>query len=333
MQPSRAQFGRYAQCCRRFGEPESGEEQVCGQRGPETRSELTPGSAVLTDDVVADVPVSDDRARVNEDMSARPATAATPQPSLSLAKQSRRSKTPECLLAGRELGASKRGTRSRPLRRIASDATAHRPETAVNADSAWLLASRDLRRQQVGAGRTALGATRATQAGPTDDCWVAKPEAPCGAAGSDRDDRFVAQALASRRSPGGRNRSSGAALADVRLWAKAVVWRLAVFASCPRSEPVVSKRSGISPDLRQRLLERAVSANAKRCPLVPIRAGAAVSSARTRKLLRFHNSAQTRRRLLSLAPGNATVSRASNGSSQAAGSSPNATAGVVLSPR
>jgi hypothetical protein len=180
-------------------------------------------------------------------MSARPATAATPQPSLSLAKQSRRSKTPECLLAGRELGASKRGTRSRPLRRIASDATAHRPETAVNADSAWLLASRDLRRQQVGAGRTALGATRATQAGPTDDCWVAKPEAPCGAAGSDRDDRFVAQALASRRSPGGRNRSSGAALADARLWAKAVVWRLAVFASCPRSEPVVSKRSGSRP--------------------------------------------------------------------------------------
>jgi hypothetical protein len=55
--------------------------------------------------------------------------------------------------------------------------------------------SRDLKRQQVGAGRTALGATRATQAGPTDDCWVAKPEAPCGAAGSDRDDRFVANAI------------------------------------------------------------------------------------------------------------------------------------------
>jgi len=36
----------------------------------------------------------------------------------------------------------------------------------------------------------------------------------------------------------------------------------------------------------------------------------------------FHNSAQARRRL-PLAPGNATVSRASNGSSQAAGSSPN----------
>jgi hypothetical protein len=186
-----AQFGRYAQCCRRFGEPESGEEQVWGQRGPETRSELTPGPA---SQAMTLSPVSDDRAGVDEDMSARPATAATPQPSLSLAK-SRRSKTPECLLAGRELGASKRGTRSRPLRRIASDATAHRPETAVNADSAWLLASRDLRRQQVGAGRTALGATRATQAGPTDDCWVAKPEAPCGAAGSDRDDRFVANAI------------------------------------------------------------------------------------------------------------------------------------------
>src|SRR5450755_619045 len=50
--------------------------------------------------------------------------------------------------------------------------------------------------------------------------------------------------------------------------AKAVVWRLAVFASCLRSEPIVSKRSGMSPDLRQPLLERAVSANAKRCPLV-----------------------------------------------------------------
>ena len=33
------------------------------------------------------------------------------------------------------------------------------------------------------------------------------------------------------------------------FWAKAVVWRLAVFASCLRSEPVVSKRSGISLDL------------------------------------------------------------------------------------
>jgi hypothetical protein len=31
------------------------------------------------------------------------------------------------------------------------------------------------------------------------------------------------------------------------FWAKAVVWRLAVFASCPRSEPVVSKRSGSRP--------------------------------------------------------------------------------------
>ena len=60
-------------------------------------------------------------------------------------------------------------------------------------------------------------------------------------------DHCVAQALASRRSPGARNGSSGAALADARLWAKAVVWRLAVFASCPRSEPVVSKRSGSRP--------------------------------------------------------------------------------------
>lgn len=36
--------------------------------------------------------------------------------------------------------------------------------------------------------------------------------------------------------------------------AKPVVWRLAVFASCLRSEPIVSKRMGISPDLGQRLL-------------------------------------------------------------------------------
>jgi hypothetical protein len=52
------------------------------------------------------------------------------------------------------------------------------------------------------------------------------------------------------------------------FWAEAVVWSLAVFANCFRSEPIVSKRSGISPELHQRLLKRAESANAKRCPLV-----------------------------------------------------------------
>jgi len=41
--------------------------------------------------------------------------------------------------------------------------------------------------------------------------------------GSGSDERVVAQALASRGSPGARNRSSGAALADARLWAKALV--------------------------------------------------------------------------------------------------------------
>jgi hypothetical protein len=51
----------------------------------------------------------------------------------------------------------------------------------------------------------------------------------------------------------GRKRSSGD-------------WRC-LLAVCGR-KPVVSKRSGISLDLRQRLLERAMEANAKKCPLV-----------------------------------------------------------------
>jgi len=55
-------------------------------------------------------------------------------------------------------------------------------------------------------------------------------------------------------------------------WARAVVWRLAVFASCLRSEPVVSKRSGISLDPRHRLLERAMEANANRVSTRAIRA-------------------------------------------------------------
>jgi hypothetical protein len=38
-------------------------------------------------------------------------------------------------------------------------------------------------------------------------------------------DHCVAQALASRRSPGARNRLSGAALADARSWAKAIAGR------------------------------------------------------------------------------------------------------------
>ncbi len=63
-------------------------------------------------------------------------------------------------------------------------------------------------------------------------------------------------------------KSSGVSARDDCCWAKAVVWPFAVFASCLWSEPIVSKRSGISPGFRQRLLERAQSANAKRSPLV-----------------------------------------------------------------
>ena len=65
-----------------------------------------------------------------------------------------------------------------------------------------------------------------------------------------------------------RKRSCGGGCWDGSFWAKAVVWPLAVFANCWRSEAIVSKRSGISPDLRQRLRERAESANAQRFPLV-----------------------------------------------------------------
>jgi hypothetical protein len=67
-----------------------------------------------------------------------------------------------------------------------------------------------------------------------------------------------------RASPGqSRSRGGGSARFCVRSAAPASD-RLAV---CGR-KPVVSKRSGISLDLRQRLLERAMEANAKRCPLV-----------------------------------------------------------------
>jgi hypothetical protein len=58
------------------------------------------------------------------------------------------------------------------------------------------------------------GRRRATTYG--DDPAVLRRDGPDRA----RDDRSVAQALASRRSPGARNRSSGAALADARSWAK-----------------------------------------------------------------------------------------------------------------
>ena len=54
--------------------------------------------------------------------------------------------------------------------------------------------------------------------------------------------RFVAQALASRRSPGARNGSSGAALADARLWAEAGAGPFAELASWQRSEPSISPK-------------------------------------------------------------------------------------------
>jgi hypothetical protein len=37
---------------------------------------------------------------------------------------------------------------------------------------------------------------QSSRCGTSDDSWVVKPEAPCGAAGSDRDDRNVAIAMA-----------------------------------------------------------------------------------------------------------------------------------------
>jgi hypothetical protein len=53
-----------------------------------------------------------------------------------------------------------------------------------------------------------------------------------------------------------------------------------VFASCLWSEPIVSKRSEISPDFRNRSLERAESANAKRCPLVQSGQSGSLAAAR-----------------------------------------------------
>ena len=60
----------------------------------------------------------------------------------------------------------------------------------------------------------------------TGDLLVAKPRSGSRCEGTRSwttaaDECTVAQALASRGSPGARNRSSGAALADARLWAKA----------------------------------------------------------------------------------------------------------------
>jgi hypothetical protein len=82
-----------------------------------------------------------------------------------------------------------------------------------------------------------------------------------------------------------------------------------VFASCLWSEPIVSKRSGISPGFRQRLLERAQSANAKRCHSCNP-GEAAVSPARTRRLLRFPSGVTAAWLPLSTAIGKAIVADA-----------------------
>jgi hypothetical protein len=96
------------------------------------------------------------------------------------------------------------------------------------------------------------------------------PRAGTGSTASTRSQSWISDHADRHRhtSARRRKRSCGGGCWDGSFWAKAVVWPLAVFANCWRSEAIVSKRSGISPDLRQRLRERAESANAQRFPLV-----------------------------------------------------------------
>jgi hypothetical protein len=75
-----------------------------------------------------------------------------------------------------------------------------------------------------------------------------------------------------RRSPGARNRSSGAALADARLWANARAGTVWLIVSCVWSGWIVSKRRRSLPISRHCLLERKRSANTGELPAPAIAA-------------------------------------------------------------
>jgi hypothetical protein len=81
-----------------------------------------------------------------------------------------------------------------------------------------------------------------TSSTATRDCRIAWPN-------QQPDYRPFVQLLAVRRGHTADRDSR------TRVWAEAGAWPFAAFASCLRPEPILSKRSGISEDLRQALAE------------------------------------------------------------------------------